>query len=58
MLTPLLKTKIQIPPVHSAQVARQHLIERLNRGLTGKLGVNSRTGAVAKARAAGLIKSV
>ncbi len=37
MITALLTTKLYIPPVRSELVSRQHLIDRLNSGLSGKL---------------------
>jgi LuxR family maltose regulon positive regulatory protein len=37
MATPLLKTRLYIPPVRSESVSRPRLIERLNAGLQRKL---------------------
>ncbi len=37
MATPLLTTKLYVPPVRPEWVPRPHLIERLNEGLSGKL---------------------
>ena len=41
MITPLLSTKLYIPPVQPELVPRPHLIERLNVGLHRKLGLVS-----------------
>ncbi len=37
MATPLLTTKLHIPPIRPELVSRPRLIERLNAGLDGKL---------------------
>ena len=37
MPTPLLKTKLHIPPVRPELVSRLHLVEQLNAGLHRKL---------------------
>ena len=37
MATPLLTTKLYIPPARPGLVSRPRLVERLNKGLTGKL---------------------
>ncbi len=37
MSTPILATKLYIPPPRPDRVRRQRLIERLNEGLSGKL---------------------
>lgn len=52
MTTPLLTTKLYLPPPRTGMVPRPRLIERLNAGSHGKLTLIYRPGGVRQDRAA------